>query len=71
MGGDETRSQRYVQVLGSIIGGILNFVVANNVLTANREILLDVQGSNVWSGQQIQSYNTGAYKMAHVGKDGR
>ena len=50
------------QVLGSIIGGVLNFVVANNVLTANREVLLDVQGSNVWSGQNIQSYNTGKPK---------
>ncbi|KAL1669826.1 OPT oligopeptide transporter protein-domain-containing protein [Schizophyllum commune] len=57
------------QVLGSIIGGILNFVVANNVLTANREILLDVQGSNVWSGQQIQSYNTGAIAWGALGKD--
>ncbi|KAL1712381.1 OPT oligopeptide transporter protein-domain-containing protein [Schizophyllum commune] len=52
------------QVLGSIIGGVLNFVVANNVLTANREVLLDVQGSNVWSGQNIQSYNTGMQRFS-------
>ena len=24
------------------------------IITAQREILLDVQGSNVWSGQQVQ-----------------
>lgn len=57
------------QVLGSIIGGVLNFVVANNVLVANREILLDVQGNNVWSGQQIQSFNTGAIAWGALGKD--
>ena len=38
----------------------MNYVIMRSVLANNREILLDVQGSNVWSGQQIQSYNSEA-----------
>lgn len=38
------------------------------VLTANREVLLDVQGTSVWSGQQVQSYNSGAISWGALGK---
>ena len=34
-------------------GGLLNYVVMKSVLSANREVLLDVQGTNVWSGQAV------------------
>ena len=36
-----------------IQGGLLNYVVMKSVLSANREVLLDVQGTNVWSGQAV------------------
>jgi len=38
------------------------------VLDANREVLLDVQGSNTWSGQQVQSYNSDAIAWGALGK---
>ncbi|KAF4609517.1 hypothetical protein D9613_012220 [Agrocybe pediades] len=57
-----------VQVIGTIVGGLLNFVIAKVVLTSQREILLDVQGSNVWSGQQVQSYNSDAVSWGALGK---
>jgi OPT family small oligopeptide transporter len=57
-----------VQMIGGIIGGLLNFVIMKSVLAANRAILLDVQGSNTWSGQQVQSYNTDAIAWGALGK---
>ncbi|KZP29075.1 OPT oligopeptide transporter [Athelia psychrophila] len=57
-----------VQMIGGIIGGLLNYVIMKSVLSANRAILLDVQGSNTWSGQQVQSYNTDAIAWGALGK---
>jgi hypothetical protein len=39
-----------------------------SVLSSQREILRDVQGSNVWSGQQVQSYNSDAIAWGALGK---
>ncbi|KAL0579510.1 hypothetical protein V5O48_002503 [Marasmius crinis-equi] len=49
-----------VQSLGAVIGGLLNYVIMKVIIDAHRDILLDVQGSNVWSGQQVQSFNSDA-----------
>jgi OPT family oligopeptide transporter len=49
-----------VQSIGAVIGGLLNYVLMKTIIDAQRELLLDVQGSNVWSGQQVQSFNTNA-----------
>ncbi|KAF8888442.1 OPT oligopeptide transporter protein-domain-containing protein [Gymnopilus junonius] len=57
-----------VQTIGTIVGGLLNFVIARVVLTSQREILLQVQGTNVWSGQQVQSYNSDAISWGALGK---
>jgi hypothetical protein len=38
------------------------------VISGNRDILLDTQGTNVWSGQQVQSYNSGAIAWGALGK---
>ena len=38
------------------------------IVTSHREILLDVQGSNIWSGQQVQSYNSDAIAWGALGK---
>lgn len=43
-----------VQSLGAVVGGLLNYVIMRVIITAQREVLLDVQGTNVWSGQQVQ-----------------
>ncbi|KAH8101853.1 peptide transporter MTD1 [Cristinia sonorae] len=57
-----------VQCLGAVIGGLLNYVIMKTILTSRREILLDVQGSNVWSGQQVQSFNTNAITWGALGQ---
>lgn len=57
-----------MQTIGGIIGGILNYVVMKSVIQGNRPLLLAVQGSNVWSGQQVQSYNSAAITWGALSK---
>jgi hypothetical protein len=47
-----------MQILGTLIGAILNFAIMETVTDNRREILLSIEGTNVWSGQVIQSYNS-------------
>ncbi|KAJ7643023.1 peptide transporter MTD1 [Mycena polygramma] len=56
-----------VQALGSIVGGLLNYVIMKVIISTHREILLDVQGSNIWSGQQVQSFNADAVSWGALG----
>ncbi|KAF7421318.1 hypothetical protein PC9H_011840 [Pleurotus ostreatus] len=58
-----------VQCLGSVVGGLLNYVIMKSIISSRREILLDVQGSNVWSGQQVQSFNSNAISWGALGAD--
>ncbi|KAM6503844.1 OPT oligopeptide transporter [Amanita muscaria] len=57
-----------VQTIGTIVGGVLNFVVANTILQSQRDVLLSVQGTNVWSGQQVQAYNSDAITWGALSK---
>ncbi|KAH9478936.1 Oligopeptide transporter 3 [Psilocybe cubensis] len=57
-----------VQIIGTIIGGLLNFVIMKTVVSAQRDVLRSVQGTNVWSGQQVQSYNSAAIAWGALGK---
>ncbi|KAF8182044.1 oligopeptide transporter [Pholiota molesta] len=47
-------------VWGTILGAVINYVVMVSVVDAQREILLDPIGTNVWSGQVPQSLNSAA-----------
>jgi len=48
------------QIVGTILGCILNFILMNTIIDNQREILLSVEGTNIWSGQQPQQYNSQA-----------
>jgi OPT family small oligopeptide transporter len=48
------------QIIGTLLGSILNFTLMNSIIDNQREILLSVQGTNIWSGQQPQQYNSQA-----------
>lgn len=48
------------QIIGTLLGAVLNYVLMNSIIDNQREILLSVQGTNIWSGQQPQSYNSQA-----------
>jgi len=48
------------QVFGTLLGAILNFVLMNSIIDNQRPILLSIEGTNIWSGQQPQQYNSQA-----------
>ncbi|KZT18640.1 oligopeptide transporter [Neolentinus lepideus HHB14362 ss-1] len=48
------------QVWGTILGAAVNYIVMTTIVDAQRDVLLDPRGTNVWSGQTIQSLNSAA-----------
>ncbi|KAH9083789.1 OPT oligopeptide transporter protein-domain-containing protein [Lactarius deliciosus] len=46
------------QIIGTLFGSILNYIMMNSIIDNQRDILLSVQGTNIWSGQQPQQYNS-------------
>jgi OPT family small oligopeptide transporter len=48
------------QITGTLLGAILNFTLMNSIINNQKEILLSVEGTNIWSGQQPQQYNSQA-----------
>ncbi|KAG6885082.1 hypothetical protein C0993_006043, partial [Termitomyces sp. T159_Od127] len=58
---------RITLTLTSQKGGLLNYIIMKVIINTHREILLDVQGSNVWSGQQVQSFNSDAISWGALG----
>lgn len=57
-----------MQIVGTLIGAILNFVIMETITDARREILLSIEGTNIWSGQVIQSYNSSAVAWGALAK---
>ncbi len=47
-----------VQILGTLLGALVNYVLMSSITTTERDILLSIQGTNIWSGQVIQSFNS-------------
>jgi OPT family oligopeptide transporter len=54
------RASFTAQIIGTLFGSVLNFILMNSIVDNQREILLSVEGTNVWSGQQPQQYNSQA-----------
>jgi len=48
------------QVWGTILGAAINYIVMVSIVDAQRKILLDPIGTDVWSGQYVQSLNSAA-----------
>lgn len=47
-----------VQMLGSFIGAIFNYIMMISIVDNQATVLKSVEGSNIWSGQNLQQYNT-------------
>jgi len=56
------------QMLGCVIGAIFNYIMMQSIVTNQFEILTSIVGSNVWSGQNVQQYNTLAISWS-IAKD--
>ncbi|RKF62996.1 Oligopeptide transporter 6 [Erysiphe neolycopersici] len=57
-----------VQIIGAIFGAIINFFVMSTIITNRQDILLSTQGTNVWSGHAIQSFNSNAIAFGALSK---
>ncbi|KIJ55709.1 hypothetical protein M422DRAFT_220506 [Sphaerobolus stellatus SS14] len=58
-----------VQIAGTVVGALINYVIMQTVVTNERDILLSNEGTRVWSGQQIQSFNANAVTWGALGKE--
>jgi OPT family oligopeptide transporter len=56
------------QIVGTIVGSILNYVMMDSIVRNQREILLSIEGTNIWSGYNIQSWNSGVRTTFPKGK---
>ncbi|KAG6376476.1 OPT oligopeptide transporter protein-domain-containing protein [Boletus reticuloceps] len=54
------RASFAAQIIGTFLGAILNYFLMNSIIDSQREILLSIEGTNIWSGQQPQQYNSQA-----------
>ncbi len=57
----------YMQMLGTIVGALLNYVMAISIIDAQRPALLSISGTRLWSGQNAQSYNSNAIAWGALG----
>ncbi|KAF2673865.1 OPT superfamily oligopeptide transporter [Microthyrium microscopicum] len=49
-----------MQMVGTIVGSIFSYIIMDSITTNQREILLSIEGTNIWSGQTVQTYNSQA-----------
>lgn len=47
-----------MQIIGTLLGAVVNYALMASITTNQREILLSTQGTNIWSGQVIQAFNS-------------
>ncbi|KAG4420066.1 hypothetical protein IFR04_006825 [Cadophora malorum] len=47
-----------IQVMGCIVGAVMNWVMMITIVDNQAPILKGLAGSNIWSGQNVQQFNT-------------
>ncbi len=63
------RSVFAAQVLGTLIGSIFNYIIMNQIVTAQFDVLKSIEGTPIWSGQAAQQYNTQGISWGALAKD--
>ncbi|KAF8512057.1 oligopeptide transporter [Gautieria morchelliformis] len=56
------------QIWGTLLGAFVNYAVMASVTQHQRQVLLDPIGTNVWSGQTVQSLNSAAVTWSLAGQ---
>ncbi|KAF2674475.1 OPT superfamily oligopeptide transporter [Microthyrium microscopicum] len=56
-----------MQIFGTVIGCLCSYLMMMKITTEKRDILLAIQGTNVWSGQMLQSANSAAIGWGGLG----
>jgi len=52
------RATFVAQIMGCILGALFNFIIMLTTVRSQATILKSIEGSNIWSGQNIQQFNT-------------
>ncbi|CAD0048357.1 unnamed protein product, partial [Aureobasidium pullulans] len=52
------RATFFCQVTGCLVGALFNYIMMISIVDNQGTILKSIQGSNIWSGQNIQQFNT-------------
>jgi OPT family oligopeptide transporter len=47
-----------IQVMGCLVGAIMNYAMMITIVANQAPILTGILGSNIWSGQNVQQFNT-------------
>ncbi|KAF2163315.1 hypothetical protein M409DRAFT_68590 [Zasmidium cellare ATCC 36951] len=50
----------FVQMWDTLLGALFNYIIANDVIKNQATILLSVEGTNIWSGANLQQFNSQA-----------
>ncbi|KAE9389365.1 hypothetical protein BT96DRAFT_1070386 [Gymnopus androsaceus JB14] len=58
-----------VQVMGCIVGALLNYVMELSIVSQQRAALLSIAGTRLWSGQKAQSFNSNAISWGALGRE--
>ncbi|KAE9400851.1 OPT oligopeptide transporter [Gymnopus androsaceus JB14] len=58
-----------VQVLGCVVGALLNYVMELSIVANQRAALLSIAGTRLWSGQNAQSFNSNAIAWGALGRE--
>ncbi|KAI0811002.1 OPT oligopeptide transporter [Irpex lacteus] len=56
-----------MQIMGTVVGAILNYVMMLSIIESNRDALLSISGTRLWSGQNAQGYNSNAISWGALG----
>ncbi|PSR83036.1 hypothetical protein PHLCEN_2v5840 [Hermanssonia centrifuga] len=56
-----------MQILGTVVGAILNYIMMLSIIENQRPALLSIAGTRLWSGQNAQSYNSAAVAWGALG----
>ncbi|KAJ4478642.1 OPT oligopeptide transporter protein-domain-containing protein [Lentinula edodes] len=58
-----------VQIIGCVVGALLNYVMELSIVKNQRAALLTIAGTRLWSGQNAQSFNSNAISWGALGRE--
>ncbi|KAH9934458.1 OPT oligopeptide transporter [Epithele typhae] len=56
-----------MQIMGTVVGAILNYIMMITIIDAQRADLLTIAGTRLWSGQNAQGFNTNGISWGGLG----
>ncbi|OCL08353.1 OPT superfamily oligopeptide transporter [Glonium stellatum] len=57
-----------MQICGTIVGSIFAYIIMNSITANQREVLLSLEGTNIWSGYSVQTFNSQAIAWGGLAK---